>query len=640
MKTFIRFFGSAWQYKGRILLGVIGVIGVNIFQFASITTIVPVFDAVLNDKKTVLPETFFKVLPEGMTGLLTGLLDHIYNTTRTPETKFKFLITLGIFIFCAMLLKSVFDFVQKVAMESVSQSVVRDFMTQMYAHIQKLPMQFFAKTRTGELISRIISDVYTVQAALSGRFTDNIAQLFQLPFYIVTILLIDWQTTLLAAIFLPMFIGPIIAIGRRIRKLSRKGQEKIADISSILQETISGVSIVRAFNMENYENARFQSQAAKFYKIRMKSVRREALMGPVTEVVGILCVLAVALTLTRPVLRGEYSPSFLILYCGLLAASVKPFRGIGKLNEIIQKAMAAAVRIYQLLDTKVTIQEVPGAAELALLQNEVRFDNVAFSYDPATPILKDINLTVRAGEMIAIVGPSGAGKTSFVNLIPRFYDVTSGAVLIDGMDIRDVTFSSLRGQIGIVTQETVLFNDTVRNNIAYGRADIPLEQVVEAARAANAHAFIEQMPHGYDTVIGERGVRMSGGERQRLAIARAILKNPRILIFDEATSSLDTESERLVQEAIDRLVENRTVFAIAHRLSTVQNADRIIVLVDGAIVQTGTHDELIREENGTYKKLYDMQFRDVPAQMPTKFVEFIKHKLRTARQRFGNSAAK
>ena len=323
-----------------------------------------------------------------------------------------------------------------------------------------------------------------------------------------------------------------------------------------------------------------------------------------------------------------------VAFCAALLISIKPFRSIGKLNNVIQRSSAALKRIYDLLDTVPSIREIPNAIEIQPLQHELRFDSVAFQYNPETePIIKNLSLTVKSGEMIAIVGPSGAGKTSLVNLLPRFFDVTEGTILFDGIDIRDATFASLRGQIGIVTQETVLFNDTVANNIAYGKSDADRDKIVAAARAANADIFIGEMADGYDTIIGERGTLLSGGQRQRLAIARAIYKDPQILILDEATSALDTESERLVQEAIDHLVENRTVFAIAHRLSTIQHADRILVMSDGEVVQIGSHDALITDEEGLYRKLHDMQFQNSSEAVPTGLVDFIKYKFREARKK-------
>jgi len=630
MYIFLRFIRNAWNYKARLIVSVLCIIGVNLFQIGSIGSLIPIVDRIANDSQIAVPKSviaFFTYI--GANDLLQRVI-HYLNTTN----RHTLVIQLTIFFLLATALRGLFDYVMKVTMESVAQGVMRDFMQHMHRHLQILPVQYFAKTRTGELISRLTNDVNLVQASLSARLIESVCDITQLPFLAFFLLVTDWKMTLLLSLAVPLLMGPIIVIGQRLRRLSKKSQEKIADIMSMLQETITGIRIVRAFNMEQYEMRRFDHQADRFYRLRMKAIRRDALIGPLTEIVGIGCALLVANIMLGRVLQKQLSPGFLVAYIAQLVIMMKPLRSIGKVNSLIQRAVGALVRIYDLLDTKSAIVEIPADIELPQLQRDIRFEHVAFAYDPeGTPVIKDLNLQVKAGEMIALVGPSGGGKTTFANLIPRFYDVTAGAILFDGVDLRDATFASLRGQIGMVTQETILFNDSVRNNIAYGRADIPLDDVIAAAQAANADGFIREMPEGYDTIIGERGVRLSGGQRQRLAIARAILKNPRVLILDEATSALDTESERLVQEAIDNLIKNRTVFAIAHRLSTIQHADRILVLVDGDVVQIGTHDALIVDEDGLYKKLHDMQFRDTGHAVPSGFIDFIKFKLRQARER-------
>ncbi len=632
MKTYLRFLKNALRYKGRLIIGLIGIIGVNIFQVASISALAPFVDTIITGDDILLPKSFYETLswlPENVIEFVEEAVSVINETA--PKT---LLIWLAIFVLGSFLLKNIFKYIMQVAMESVAQNVMRDFTVKMYSHLQILPVQYFAKMRTGELISRVTNDVNTVQASLSARFSNNLAEIVQLPSLIVMAIVLNWKMTLFAGIFLPLIMGPIAIIGRRLRKLAKKTQEKIADITSILQETISGVRIVRAFNMEDYEIGRFKEQADKYCKLRVKSVVRASLVSPLTEIVGIVCILVVAGFLIMPILDNQESAGTVMVYVAALLISIKPFRSIGKVNNIIQKSLAAIIRIYNLLDTQPEITEIPGAVEMPPLEKEIRFEHVSFSYEKdELPVVSDLNLTIRAGEMVAIVGPSGSGKTSLINLIPRFYDVTEGSILFDGIDIRDATFSSLRSQIGIVTQETFLFNDTVKNNIAYGRSDIPMEQVIEATKAANAHDFILELPDGYDTEIGERGIRLSGGQRQRLAIARAILKNPAILIFDEATSSLDTESERLVQQAIDRLVENRTVFAIAHRLSTIQHADKILVIDEGKVVQVGDHDSLMADENGLYKKLHNMQFDSEHRPEDMKIIDFVKQKIKSARRK-------
>jgi subfamily B ATP-binding cassette protein MsbA len=407
---------------------------------------------------------------------------------------------------------------------------------------------------------------------------------------------------------MPVLLAPIGIVGRKVRRLTKHAQEKVADISSILFETISGIQVVKAFCMESYEERKFKKESRTLFRVMVATVKKAAILSPLTEwggmvVVGFLCYYG-----ARLIIKEELTVGYFIAFVAVMASMIKPLKNIGKLNVGFQKAMSAADRIFHLLDTRSSLIEKENAIDLPTVSRDIVFDRVSFEYNQGeTGVLRDIDLTVRVGEIVAIVGPSGSGKTSLVSLIPRFYDPTEGRVLIDGVDLRDVSFVSLRHQLGIVTQETVLFNDTVRNNIAYGHVEAPFDRIVEAAKMANAHDFIMAIQGGYDSMIGEKGEMLSGGERQRLAIARAILKNPAMLILDEATSALDTESERLVQDAIDRLMRGRTVFVIAHRLSTVKHADRIIVLDDGRIVQSGRHEELLAQE-GLYKKLYEIQF--------------------------------
>ncbi len=399
---------------------------------------------------------------------------------------------------------------------------------------------------------------------------------------------------------------PVVIIGNVIKKLSAHSQEKIGTISSLLQETISGIRVVKAFSMETYEARRFDRHNRRFYRIMMRMARRDAILSPITEFVVILATAVVFIFMGKALLNGEIAPGSFILYIVCLGSIPRPIKQIGKANNLIHRSAAAAERMESVLNMKSSIQEKPDAGLLPFFKELIRLESVDFSYGNDL-VLKDINLEIRRGEVLAIVGSSGSGKSTLVNLLPRFYDPTGGRILIDGYDLKDVTLNSLRAQIGIVTQEIILFNDSVARNIAYGTQGAARQKVEEAALMANAHDFISQLPHGYDTTVGERGFMLSGGERQRLSIARAIMKDPPILVLDEATSALDAESERLVQEAIARLMVNRTVFVIAHRLSTIKDATKIIVLDDHRIVQIGTHEELI-EMDGTYKKLYEMQF--------------------------------
>jgi subfamily B ATP-binding cassette protein MsbA len=380
----------------------------------------------------------------------------------------------------------------------------------------------------------------------------------------------------------------------------------MADITTTLHETISGIRVVKAFSMEGPEAERFRKQNQQFYRLTMKSTKRVIAVSPITEFVGMFCIAIILWVAAKEIISGALSAGAFVTFLAALLSLMKPMKRLTNVYSINQQALAAANRIFEVLDTKETVTDKPDALEMPRFKNNVEFKNVAFSYDDKE-ILKDINLTVRAGEIAAFVGPSGVGKTTLVNLLPRFYDVTKGKIAIDGVDIRDYSLKSLRSQIGIVTQETILFNETVAYNISYGCKNPKKEDIVRAAEIANAHSFIMKMPKGYDTIIGERGFRLSGGEKQRLSIARAVFKDAPILILDEATSQLDTESEILVQEAIDRMMRGRTVFVIAHRLSTIKHATRIYVLDAGRVADVGHHDALIQKD-GLYKRLYDMQF--------------------------------
>ncbi|OGX17946.1 MAG: hypothetical protein A3K83_02165 [Omnitrophica WOR_2 bacterium RBG_13_44_8b] len=417
--------------------------------------------------------------------------------------------------------------------------------------------------------------------------------------------MINWKMALISVVALPLVAVPMVQVGRALRKLSKRSQEKMADINSLLVETFIGVRIVRAFCAELREVGKFKKQNHEYYRIAMKSIKRMLLLGISTELIGVAMALFIIFYGGRQVITGELSFGMFGLFMGALLSLIRPFKKLSQVNSIMQQAMAASARIYEILDTIPTVREKPGAAELSEFKDTIVFKDVWFKYEQQE-VLKDVNLSVRRGEMLAIVGPSGTGKTTMVDLIPRFYDPVRGRILIDGIDIKDVTLASLRKQIGIVTQETILFNDTIRANIAYGSPSASDEEIEEAARNAHAHDFVMHLPERYNTVIGDRGAKLSGGERQRVAIARALLKNPPILILDEATSQLDSESERIVQEALDTLIKGRTVFVIAHRLSTVRSSKRIVVLDRGSIIEQGTHNELLSRD-GLYKRLYLIQ---------------------------------
>ena len=507
------------------------------------------------------------------------------------------------------LIQGIFDYSYKYLLEKVGQSVIRDLRNNLYRHIQSLPLSFFHKTPTGELISRIISDIALIQGAVSNVLVGIIKDTCQIFFLIFVIFYMNWRLALIAMILLPAIIYPIVNFGRRHRRLSRSNQQTTAQVSNLLYETITGTRIVKAFCMEKYEIARFAETLDKLFGIVMRNTRIGAISHPLMQLLGGIGISLVVWYGGSQVLSGVSTPGTFFSFLTALIMIYEPLKGISRVNSTLQQGIAAAERVFDVLDVEPDVEENKDAAELPPVKEVIEFKDVRFRYDGKTEVLKDINLKVKTGEVLALVGSSGGGKSTLVNLIPRFFDVSSGSLTIDGRDIREVTLKSLRSQIGMVTQQTILFNDTVRNNITYGSPDATYEQIREAARAAHALNFIQRLPEGFDTVIGESGARLSGGERQRISIARAILKNAPILILDEATSSLDTESEREVQQAIENLVQSRTTFVIAHRLSTIRNAHRIVVLQEGRIVEEGTHDSLL-PQGGVYKMLYDMQFKD------------------------------
>ncbi|MBI5144228.1 MAG: ATP-binding cassette domain-containing protein [Candidatus Omnitrophica bacterium] len=572
------------------------------FSGISIGMIIPLVDNIIRGKRIACASNVY--LPP----FLKNIIDKINSMPTVDLLK-----SMIVIVMILWLLKNLFEFLQTYLMNDVSQRVIRDVKGIIYEKLLTLSMDFYSKNATGKLISRITYDASIIRDSISTGLTDLIYQPVQLVLYTLMLLAvkvyfsISWTLVLVIFLLFPLVIYPVAIIGRRLKSISRQSQEKMADITSTLYETISGIRIVKAFSMEPYEAEKFNRQNMQFYRLAMKSVKRMTVVSPITEFIGIVCLAMILWIAGRHIITGILSCGAFVTFLVALMSLMKPIKRLTNLYGINQQALAAATRIFEILDTAPTVVEAKEALHLNRIKDSVVFEGVYFKYDDQD-VLKGINLKVKTGEVAAFVGPSGTGKTTLINLIPRFYDMTKGSVKIDGIDIRDVTLKSLRGQIGIVTQETVLFNDTAAANIAYGSKNLKIDDIMKAARIANAHDFIMKMPKGYDTIIGERGFRLSGGEKQRLAIARAVFKDPPILILDEATSQLDTESELLVQEAIDRMMKGRTVFVIAHRLSTIKHANRIYVLDEGRLVETGSHDDLI-EKNGLYRRLYDMQFK-------------------------------
>jgi subfamily B ATP-binding cassette protein MsbA len=494
-------------------------------------------------------------------------------------------------------------------MTDIGQRVVRDLRDQLFRHILDQSASFFSRKTTGQLMSRITNDVNQVQQAVSETLGDLLREGLTLVGFAIYLFIVDWRLALVAVTAAPIVAYPLVNFGRQIRSTTRRSQQELQHLSHLTAEAFTGHRIVKAFGAESHEASRFRRASQRLYHTNIKVTSTLAVLPPLMELLGGVALVGLVWYGSSRIADGTLTSGEFTSFVAAAFMMYAPFKKLSRVNASLQQAMAASEGIFEVLDTHSEVKERPGAKPLPDLAESIEFRNVRFAYDDGAgkQILRDVSFTVKAGQVIAIVGMSGAGKTTLVNLVPRFYDVTGGAILVDGIDIREVTLASLRAQIGIVTQETVLFDDTIAANIAYGARGASRQEIEAAARAANAHDFVMAQPAKYDTRIGERGQKLSGGQKQRLAIARALLKNSPILILDEATSSLDAESERLVQEALQNLMRDRTSFVIAHRLSTVRRADAIIVLERGRIAEIGRHEELLARSGGAYAKLYSLQ---------------------------------
>jgi len=608
MRQLMRLVRYVLPFLLQLLPGVFLLAGVGFLEAFRLMLLKPVLDRVLNPASGSENIILF-------THPQTGA--PIYLQRFVP-THFQSAWTIVAYaLIASTVLKGLFDYAGTYLVNHAGFGMITNLRNDLYNSVLRRSAAFFQQHTTGTLISTIINDIERVQFAMSSVLAEGLQQFFTFLFTAGLVIVLGKQLAWVLVVFIPIIIFSAVRIGRRVRSTTRTGQDQLADVQNILHETITGNRIVKAFGMESWEVARFRKAAQRLFRANLRSVAAAAISSPLMDVFGAVAVALLLLLGREQIARNELTLGAFIAFVAAVLSMYNPVRKFAVFNNSFQQALGASSQLFKFMDTEDVVTEKPGAKPLPRFANNIRFDDVSFSYqsdgEESREILRGIDLEVRRGEVLAIVGSSGAGKSTLVHLIPRFFDVTSGRILVDDHDVRDVTLPSLRSQVGIVTQETVLFNDTVRNNIAYGQPHVHMKEVEAAARAARAHDFILALPAGYDTVIGERGVRLSGGERQRLAIARALLKNAPILILDEATSALDSESEALVQSALHNLMSGRTVFVIAHRLSTVRRADRIVVIENGRIAETGAHDELMKQV-GTYRRLYELQFTnlDVP----------------------------
>jgi subfamily B ATP-binding cassette protein MsbA len=590
-----------WPVGASVLL----MAAVGLLDAFRLLLIGPIFDRVLNPGSQAREMQLFTIPGSGRTIYLQQFVpSHFQN----PWTVVAFALV------AATVLKGICDYAGTYLVNYAGFGMITDLRNDLYDSILQRSAAFFYKHTTGTLVSTIVNDVERVQYAMSSVLAEFLQQFFTFVFTALVVVALGRKFAWVLVLFVPVIIFSAGRIGRRVRHATRRGQDKLADIQNILHETITGNRIVKAFSMERWEITRFRAAAQRLFRANLRSVAAVAISSPLMDIFGAIAIALLLLLGREQINRHVFSSGTFLAFIVAVFKLYDPVRKFALFNNNFQQALGASSEIFKFMDTDDDVKEKPGAQPLPPFSRSIRFEQVCFSYDSAgeegREILRDINLEVRAGEVLAVVGSSGAGKTTLVHLIPRFFDVTAGRLTIDGRDVRETSLASLRSQIGVVAQDTVLFNDTVRNNIAYGQPGVPQKAVEAAAQAALAHDFIMDLPNGYETVIGERGVRLSGGERQRIAIARALLKNAPILILDEATSALDSESEALVQSALHNLMIGRTVVVIAHRLSTVRRADRIVVLENGTAADIGPHEELMKKL-GTYRRLYELQFAEI-----------------------------
>jgi subfamily B ATP-binding cassette protein MsbA len=604
LKVYFRILQYVKRYKKYVVFSFIMSIFFSIFSALSVYLTIPLLKALFTDRPTVIQQ--------GQTDFISGLLrkfQHLLDGFIYSGSMPDALVKICIMIFIAFLFKNISNFFQSVSMQYVEKGVLRDIRNQIYEKLNKLSIRYFSVTKTGNLISRMTNDLNSVQLGISAAFNNLLKDPVLIIILILLAISISWQMTLMALLIFPITAIFILKIGSSLRRRSQRVLEKLAEIVSIISETIYGAKIIRAFRAERYKNIIFRKASNEHLRLGMKNARAFELVTPITEMLTIIAGVVIIWYGGKMIfIENSLKPEEFFGFLFIIFQLIVPIKNLASVNSRVQESSVSGTRIFEIIDEEVEVKNSVNAVEITDFKNSIELKDVSFYYEEGKTILKNVNFKINKSEVIAIAGTSGSGKSTLADLISRFYDVTGGEILFDGINIKEIDIDSLRNLIGIVPQETILFNDTIRNNILFGLKDVDDGKLAEVCKYANAYDFIMKTENKFDTIVGERGLKLSGGQKQRIAIARALLRNPQILILDEATSSLDTESEQLVQEAIENLMLNRTSIVIAHRLSTIKNADKIIVIDNKTVSQAGTHIELMQEE-GIYKKLYEIQFQ-------------------------------
>jgi ATP-binding cassette, subfamily B, bacterial MsbA len=609
MSVYRRILGYLRPYSGLFATSMIAMVAYAALDTFSFTLLLPFLDALFAGSAGF--EAF-----SGSDGWVRGVLDWAVGGVVSGAEPMDALRNVVLVLFLVFLVKNLALYAHNYTISMLEGRVTRDLRNDVYSRLLQLSFPFFQRTRAGQIISRLTLDVDHVRTVVTSNLAKLASSVIQVVFYLGVLLILSWKLALVAALFLPPMLGLWARFRQRLRVGVLRVLDAVGDVAAQLQETVSGVRLVKASTAEEWENRRFQRLTQGHYKAWVRNERWRQLFPPATEMVIAISILGLLWYGSYLVLEeGSLGASEFLVFLGLAMKLMAPAKFVGQFPSLVQPGLAAAERVFEIFDAPAEVKDAPNALPVREFREGVRFESVEFAYEGGDPVLRDIEFDIRPGEVVALVGPSGSGKSTLADLLPRFHDPSTGRVTLDGADLRTLRLQDLRGLMGIVTQETILFHDTIAANIAYGRDDAEEDEIVAAAMAANAHGFIRDFPDGYRTVVGERGVRLSGGQRQRLAIARALFRNPPILILDEATSALDTESELLVQKAIEELMHERTVLVIAHRLSTIRRADQILVLQEGRIVERGTHAELLAK-GGVYRHLYSLQFTEQTESVP------------------------